>query len=221
MKGGLALKREFLSSWYWIAVYIAAAFVLILILGDWDVREKMLLGSSFFIFLHFFEEFGFPGGFPYIGMKVELRISDMDPRNWPLNQVNALFGNFCFAILVYLLPLFLPDVRFLTLAAAIFAFAEVLMHLIVFNIALKTWYNPGLLTAVFGLLPISLFYFSKIWGQHLYHWEDAALAILWIAFNYWLAFRSPIYKKLGKMSDRYAFTEMEVKRAERYINGKK
>lgn len=213
----MSTKKKFFDTWYCVSVYIAAAFVLALVLGNWDIREKMLLGSSFFIFLHFFEEFGFPGGFPYVGMKVELRITDMDPRHWPLNQANAMFGNFCFAVLVYLLPLFLPDVRFLTLAAAIFAFAEVLMHLVVFNIALKTWYNPGLLTAVFGLLPISLWYFSQVWEQHLYSWGDVGLAIVWIGFNYWLAFRSPIYKKLGKLSDRYAFTEAEVSRGKRYI----
>jgi len=211
------MKKRFFDTWYCISVYIAAAFALALALGDWDVREKMLLGSSFFIFLHFFEEFGFPGGFPYVGMEVELRINDTDARHWPLNQANAMFGNFCFAVLVYLLPLFLTNVRFLTLAAAIFAFAEVLMHLVVFNIALKTWYNPGLLTAVFGLLPISLLYFSRILGQHLYSWGDAVLALAWILFNYWLAFRSPIYKKLGKLSDRYGFTEAEVSRAKRYM----
>lgn len=211
------MKKKFFDTWYCVSVYIAATFVLALVLGNWDIREKMLLGSSFFIFLHFFEEFGFPGGFPYVGMKVELRITGMDPRHWPLNQANAMFGNFCFAVLVYLLPLFLPDVRFLTLAAAIFAFAEVLMHLVVFNIALKTWYNPGLLTAVFGLLPISLWYFSQVWEQHLYSWGDVGLAIVWIGFNYWLAFRSPIYKKLGKLSDRYGFTDAEVSRGKRYI----
>lgn len=215
------MKKKFFDTLYCVSVYIAAAFVLALALGDWDVREKMLLGSSFFIFLHFFEEFGFPGGFPYVGMKVELRITDMDARHWPLNQVNAMFGNFCFAVLVYLLPLFLPDIRFLTLAAAVFAFVEVLMHLVVFNIALKTWYNPGLLTAVFGLLPISLWYFSQVWSQHLYGWGDAGYAMVWIVFNYWLSFRSPIYKKLGELSGRYAFTEAEVNRAEWYMKRSK
>ncbi|MGM9524769.1 MAG: HXXEE domain-containing protein [Peptococcaceae bacterium] len=211
------MKKKFFDTWYYTAVYIAAFFALLLVLGDWSVREKMLLGSLIFIFLHFFEEFGFPGGFPYIGMKVELGIDHKDTRTWPLNQVNAMFGNFCFAVLVYLLPLFLSELPFLTLAAAVFAFAEVLMHLLVFNVALKTWYNPGLLTAVFGLLPVSLFYFSQIWGQHLYSVADIALAIVWIVFNYWLAFRSPIYKTLGNLSGQYGFTEEEVNKADKYI----
>lgn len=213
------MKKTLIKNWYYISVFIAGFLAMILTIGSWGLREKMLLGSSVFIFLHFFEEFAFPGGFPYVGVKVELGMDNLDTKTWPLNQVNAMFGNFAFALLVYLLPLFLPQIPFLTLAAALFAFAEVLMHLAVFNLALKTWYNPGLFTAVFGLLPISLFYFQQIWGQHLYSWPDIVAAVLWIAFNYWLAFRSPIYKKLGKLSDRWAFTEEEVSRAERYMQG--
>lgn len=181
------------------------------------MREKMLLGSAVIIFLHFFEEFGFPGGFAPMGLKVELHITDPDASHWPLNQLNSMVGNWLFAVLVYLLPLFLPDVKFLTLAAALFGFLEVLMHAIVFNAALKKWYNPGLATAVCGLLPISIWYLSTIWGQHLYSGIDIALAIVWIVFNYWLGFRSPLYKKLGAMSDRYAFTPEEVARGDRYI----
>ena len=43
------------------------------------------------------------------------------------------------------------------------------------------------------------------------------MAIVWIGFNYWLAFRSLIYKKLGKLSDRYGFTDAEVSRGKRYM----
>lgn len=216
-KGCFIVKDKIIKNWYYISVYIAGFLALTLALGDWPIREKMLLGGAVFIFLHFFEEFGFPGGFPYVGVRVELGLKDLDTRKWPLNQVNAFFGNYCFAVLVYLLPLFLPQVSFLTLATALFAFAEVILHLLVFNIGLKTWYNPGLVTAVFGLLPVSLCYFQQVWGQGLYSWVDVVLAVLWLAFNYWLVFRSPIYKKLGKMSDRWAFTEEEVNRAARYM----
>lgn len=70
--------------------------------------------------------------------------------------------------------------------------------MILFNIFCKVWYDPG-------LLPISVWYFSTIWGQHLYGGWDISLAIVWIAFNYLLVFRGPIYNKLGSMSGRYAF----------------
>lgn len=211
-------KRSFLYNWYYISVWVAGLLAVILTVGGWNNREKMLLGSAAVLFLHFFEEFGFPGGFAPVGMKVELRITDKDARLWPLNQLNSMIGNWLFAILVYLLPIFLPDVKFMTLAAAVFGFVEVLMHAVIFNAVLKKWYNPGLATAVFGLLPISIWYLSIIWGQRLYSMGDIALAIIWIAFNYWLVFRSPLYKRLGAMSDRYAFTPEEVARGDRFVN---
>lgn len=207
------MVKKFVKNWYLISVFIAGVYALILYFGDWNIREKMLLASSIFIFLHFFEEFAFPGGFPWVGMKVELGIKDNDPKDWPLNELNAMFGNWWFAVFVYLLPLFLPDVRFLTLAAALFAFLEVLMHLFFFNISLKTWYNPGLFTAVFGLMPVSLFYFYQVWDQHLYGWPDILLAVVWMGFNYWMGFRSPVYKTLGKKNGQWAFTQDEVERA--------
>lgn len=211
-------KHSFLYNWYYISVWVAGLLAVILTVGGWNNREKLLLGSAAVLFLHFFEEFGFPGGFAPVGMKVELHITDKDARLWPLNQLNSMIGNWLFAVLVYLLPIFLPDVKFMTLAAAVFGFAEVLMHAVIFNAALKKWYNPGLVTAVFGLLPISIWYLSTIWGQRLYSMGDIALAIIWIAFNYWLVFRSPLYKRLGAMSDRYAFTPEEVARGDRFVN---
>lgn len=145
-----------------------------------------------------------------MGMKVELRITDPDASHWSLNHLNAMVGNWLFAVPVYVLPLFLPP------AAALFGFLEVVMHAFFFNIALKKVYNPGFATAVFGLLPISLCYFAGIWGQRLYSGVDIALAVVWMVFNYWLGFRSPLYKKLGTMSDRFAFTPEEVARGERF-----
>jgi len=206
---------KYIKNWYYIAVYVAGIFALIVAIGDWNLREKTLLAGLIFIFLHFYEEFGYPGGFPWIGMKIELNIKDNNPKNWPLNQVSSMFGNVWFAVFVYLLPLFLPDVRFLTLAAVIFAFPEVLGHGIIFNIKLKTWYNPGLFSSIFGLLPVSIVYLSS--ALHLYTWIDLVLALIWIVLNYWVAFLSPIFKRLGAMSDKYAFTEEEVNRAEKYM----
>ncbi|HFR3770816.1 TPA: HXXEE domain-containing protein [Streptococcus suis] len=54
----------------------------------------------------------------------------------------------------------LPDVRFLTLAVALFTVAKLLMHGLFFPIALKKVYNPGLLTALIGLVPLSIAFFA-------------------------------------------------------------
>lgn len=59
--------------------------------------------------------------------------------------------------------LFCPNIPFLTLAVMIFAFAELAMHLFFFNLSLKKWYNPGLLTTLVGLVPVSVYYLAHDW----------------------------------------------------------
>lgn len=210
--------KKLLKYWAHISVYIGAAFALVATMGEWDLRMTTLLISTTFIFLHFYEEFVFPGGFAWCGLKVEMGITDTDATKWPLNRPTCIFGNWWCALLVYILPMFLPDVKFLTLSVMLFAFIEVLMHGIGFNIGLRCLYNPGLITALFGLLPVSLNYLLRTWNMRLYGWEDIIFALAWIVLNYWIAFRSPIYKKLGKLGDKYAFSQEEVWQAKRYID---
>lgn len=209
--------QKLLKNWANISVYLGAAAALIALLGDWDFREKTLLISLTFIMLHFYEEFVFPGGFAWCGLKVEMNITSTDAREWPLNRLNSMLGNWWCAAMIYILPLFCPNIKAFTLSAIVFAFIEVLMHLFGFNIGLKDWYNPGLLTSLFGLLPVSLNYLVRTRDLGLYDWKQLLIALLWIVFNYWLAFRSPIYKKLGSLGDAYAFSDEEVWRAKRYI----
>jgi len=59
-----------------------------------------------------------------------------------------MLGNWMALLLLYIVPLLLPGVRFLTLAAMMFLFAEVLMHLVLFNVRQKSLYNPGMVTGV-------------------------------------------------------------------------
>lgn len=157
--------KRLVQHWYQWAVYVAGLLTVILICGNWTLLQQTLLASLVILHLHFYEEMGFPGGFPWIGMKIELHLADDDSRKWDLNQASSFFGNEWFAVVVYLLPLFLPQVHFLALAAIIFAFAEVAMHLFYFNWAMKVWYNPGLLTALLGLLPISVNYLWRVIPQ--------------------------------------------------------
>lgn len=209
--------KKFIDSWYYLSVFIAGGIMAILGMGDWDLRERTILAATAVLFLHFFEEFGFPDGFPWIGLHVEMGVTDTDPKTWSLNQLNSLFGNWWCAGAVYLVALALPDVRFLTLAVLLFGFIEVIAHLGLFNIALRTWHNPGIVTAVFGLLPLSINYFAQAgWG--MFTWVDVLLALGWIGLNYWFAFRSPLYRWMGRKSDRFAFSEEEVMRAKRYID---
>lgn len=54
----------FLKNWHLISVFLCGACVVALAIGNWDLRQRTILASTAILFLRFFEEFGFPGGFP-------------------------------------------------------------------------------------------------------------------------------------------------------------
>ena len=212
--------KNFVNHWHIISVFFAVIAALLAILGSWNFTQKTILALIVCMLLHFYEEFGFPGGFPYMGVKVLLGKNELDPEKWGANNLNSIFGNWSALILLYITPLLIPRVRFLTVAAIIFSFLECFMHLILFNVRLKTFYNPGFITAIIGMTPISIYYFISIAGQSLYHWYDYVVAFVWCVAVFLFCFRSPLYWKLGEKKG-YPFTPrsafgLELKRMTQY-----
>jgi len=189
--------KKFVNSWQIISLALGILIGLCSFFVD-DMLYKLFVISIAIYFLHFFEEFGFPGGFPAMGMKVLMGSNERDSTKWNCNNLNSMFGNWGFLILVYILPLIFPDVKFLTLAAMLFIFAEFLMHLILFNVKLKKIYNPGMLTGVFGLTPIGICYFAFVFERNFYALSDYFIAVIWLAAVFWFSFHSPLYWRLGK-----------------------
>lgn len=188
--------RRIINNWYNVSLGLAVVTAVFAFAAD-DIVQKLLLASIALLFLHFFEEFGFPGGFPQMGVKVLLNSKEHDLTKWNCNNLNSMFGNWGFLILVYVLPLILHNVRFLLLAAMIFSLMELIMHLILFNMKQRTLYNPGLVTGVFGLAPIAIYYFANVYDGGLFVWSDYIAAVAWCVGVFWFAFRSPLYWHLG------------------------
>lgn len=53
--------RKLINNWHYISVYFAGVSALVAILGTDNITQKLLLAAITMMFLHFFEEFGFPG----------------------------------------------------------------------------------------------------------------------------------------------------------------
>lgn len=70
--------KKFINNWYNISVGLAFVSALIAIFVVDDMTQKLLWLSIAVLFLHFFEEFGFPGGFPLMGMKVLMKSREKD-----------------------------------------------------------------------------------------------------------------------------------------------
>ena len=110
----IAMKK-IVNNWYNISVYLAGLFALLAVLLPVGIVPKLLLLSSSILALHFFEEFGWPGGFPYMGVKILLGSDEKDSTKWDCNNLNCMFGNWLALVLIYMMPLLLPGVRFLTM----------------------------------------------------------------------------------------------------------
>lgn len=190
--------KKIINNWHYISVYLAGLSALIALFLPIDTVQKCLLASITILFLHFFEEFGYPGGFPLLGMRVMMNSNELDSTKWNCNNLNSMFGNWGFLILLYIMPLLLPSVRFLTLSAMMFLFAEVAMHLIIFPLKTKKFYNAGQITAVLGLGTIGFYYFSQVFDAKLVAWHDYALAVAWFIAVFLFCFRSSVYWNLGK-----------------------
>lgn len=201
--------KKIVNNWHWISVFLAGAVALVAILVPMAPVTKLLLAANMVLLMHFFEEFGWPGGFPWMGVKVLMGSNEMDSSKWNCNNLSSMFGNWTFLVMVYLLPVFLPSVRFLTIGALIFNFAELFMHLVLFNVRLRTWYNAGLITAVFGLAPISFYYFFTLFNPADFFWYDYAIAAVYFIAFFLFCFRSPLYWNLGKKSG-YEFNEQSA-----------
>ncbi len=201
--------KKIVNNWHWISVYLAGATALVAILVPMNEVTQLLLAAISLLFLHFFEEFGWPGGFPWMGVKVLLGSNEMDSTKWDCNNLSSMFGNWGFLFMVYVLPIIFPDVRFFTLSAMIFLFAEVLMHLIMFTIRLKTLYNAGLVTTI-GLGVIGCcYFFGKSFDADMFQWYDYVLAVVWFGVNFLFFFRSKLYWNLGKKPG-YELTEQSA-----------
>ncbi|USS92555.1 HXXEE domain-containing protein [Fructobacillus americanaquae] len=201
--------------WYDFMPFIAGFYALALGLFVWDFNQRMLLLGLIFIHLHFFEEFGLPGGFAWGGIKVEMRNVNRVVSRWQLNQSSSLFGNEWFAITVYLPTLFLPQWHWLVLAAVIFAFVELFGHLIIFNVGLKSYYNPGLLTAIILSVVATVFLVETI-PSGMFNWLDLLMAFCWIGLNYWIGFRSPLFLYFNNKKQ-YTFTKEDLNKSASYM----
>ena len=199
--------KKAINIWHYISVYLAGLAALIALFAPVDPVQKCLLASITILFLHFFEEFGYPGGFPLMGMKVMMNSDEMDSTKWNVNNLSSMFGNWGFLVLLYVLPLILPNVRFLTLSAMMFLFAEVFMHLILFPVKLKTFYNAGQITGVLGLGFIGCYYFTTVFNAATFVWYDYVLAVVWFVAVFMFCVRSKLYWSLGK-KEGYALTDV-------------
>lgn len=194
-----SIVKATVNNWHYVSVGLAVLFAVMALFIAADARQIYLLASASLLCLHFFEEFGYPGGFPLMGVRLLLGSDETDSTKWDCNNLNSMLGNWGALFLIYLIPLLIPQLEFLTIAAIILSIAEVIMHLFLFNVKQRSIYNPGMITGVFGLGVILIYYLFNGFDLSSHVWSDYVIGFIYFAIAFWLCFRSPMYWRIGRI----------------------
>ena len=198
--------------WYNIGLFIGIGVVVFVAIGwqSLEVLQRVLLLNFAALLFHQFEEYGWPGGEPAIMNKV-LQPS-LTPDRYPLNQNSAMVINVVVAYPFYMIPVFFPTVIWLSLAPILFGMLQVVVHGVVTNAKLKTFYNPGLLAVIAGHVPLGMYYVYYIQSKDLATMRDWVFGVMYLMAFIGLFMRTLTYVWLAKSDSPYVFDDVEMKR---------
>ncbi len=170
--------------WFDLGLVLAAVTSVFLLVIHPTGLPLLLWLSLITLFLHQFEEYHYPGYFP--GMLNSIMYSSRHPDRYPLNTQTALIINVIMGWLFYFLAaIFNEKVVWLGIATILVSDGNFIAHTFLFNIKGKTVYNPGMLTAIFFFLPLSVYFFSWVIQHHAASTLDWIIGVvLGIALNY-------------------------------------
>lgn len=167
---------------YWAAVggvIFAVVAILLGTFGDLLAPTQRLMSVFFMLLLlHEFEEYVLPGGFP-AAMNIGLMGEKKDFGKYPLNELSAFIVNVLLAYPLYICGIIFHDVLWLGIFIAYFTMLQVIIHCIVINRKLHTWYSPGCASALFAMVPFGAYYLCYI-AEHFdvptcYWWVPLAV----------------------------------------------
>lgn len=178
---------------------------------DINALQRLALLNLAVINFHFFEEFGYPGGFPKFANTMFAYKNSPRPDRFPLNQMSAFLTNWGTALVLYIPPIIYPDAIWFGLAPILFGgLAQLIVHAIVNNKMLGTYYNAGLATVVFGHLPIAIIYIIYIHTHNLVSFWDYVIGVVIMVLWYVVGIRIFINKGFESMNSSYPFAPEEM-----------
>ena len=204
--------KWFCRNWYW-AGGIVAAIALVVLIAMWnklDMLVRLQMLSFVAILIHQVEEYGWPGGEPTV-MNIALQKSDI-PNRYPLNQFSAMFTNVWVAYIVYLLPVFLPNVIWLGLAPMFMGFSQFIVHGIATNVRLRSWYNPGLGAVVLLHYPVGIYYCWYVAHNGLATSGDWICGLVYMFLIGGAGVGVMTYKVLANRNSKWMFSDEEMER---------
>jgi len=185
--------------WFDTGIGLAGITGIFLLLkgGDLSQLQLILWLSLISLFIHQVGEYRWPGYFPGM-VNAVLYKSDM-PDRYPLNSQTSLVINAGIGWGCYFLAAVLAERGiWLGIACILVSCGNIVAHVFLFNIKGKTFYNPGMATALLLFLPIAVFFFYNVIAGSIAGPADwIAGILLGIALNV-----IGIVKLIGWMADR-------------------
>lgn len=195
-----------------LIAFVGMAFWALFNAASLNAIQKLLLASLMALPLHQYEEYRLPGGGPVVINRYFYDAGD-NFRNYPGNWNSCMIVNLS-AYVFYLLALAFPQLVWLGMATMFFNLYQVLGHGIQMNVQMRTWYNPGMATAICLFLPISCTYIATVVGAGAIAgitWLYAVLAFAAIAA---LTVIAPV-QGLKREDSPYAVPEWQVEQLEK------
>lgn len=208
--------RFFLRYWYDVGLVagLLAIVFLVVLWHEISVLQRLLLLNFAALTLHQFEEYGWPGGFPWI-MNDVFQPKGGPADRYPLNQKNAFVINVVMAWPFYLVPVFFPDVIWLGLAPTVFGLAQFIGHGVIFNRMLKSIYSPGLVAVMLGHVPLGIWYLVEVCTNGKITVWDWVFGAAYIACFIVVGMRLIGFRLLVDKNSPYPFAPEEMDRFDR------
>lgn len=172
--------------WFDVGGLLAVVTILLLLFNYNTISPLriILLVSFISLLFHQVEEYRFPGYFP--GMVNTVMFNSKHPDRFPLNTQSAFIINVCFRWGVYILAIvFAEKALWIAIASLMISLGNVFVHIFLFNIKGKTFYNPGMATALLLFLPIIIYFFLYVQHNNVSQPMDYIIGIpLGIVLNY-------------------------------------
>lgn len=127
--------------------------------------QVFMIMSLMALLAHQSEEYILPGGAALV-INLGVYHEPQNYRNFPGNTLSSMLVN-VISWLFYLLGIIFPHWIWLGLGIMFFNLIQLPGHALMMNKALKTWYNPGMATAICLLTPVSVGYFIYIVENNL------------------------------------------------------
>lgn len=210
--------EKMMNAWLSIWLYVMAGIGIYLAIKVWKNRKEwdkiniLCTLTVIVLVLHVIEEWVFPGGLHY---SYNFSHGSTNLARYPMNRLTDMITNFGGVILGYAVLKLGGFRKPAGIAVMLFSAFEIVIHITIGINSLNTFgqygmqtlYSPGLLTSLFGFLPISV----GLWG-HLFKKENRATIKQWIIaivvmFGFCFLLINLPEMILGNENSPYAFTD--------------